>query len=202
MSKIGAGNAEMPGIDELRTNVLVALADAPHPLVAVTSPRGDTRRLDVAAALAASAEQTGRRVALVNADVSESRDGSAAPASTVTTTAAAAVADRTPRCWWPRTFGICWPTPPTPTTWWWWRVRRSSTWPRRAPSPRRAPPPCSWLHSAPRAGIPRCRPPRCSARPARSCSAWRCAAPRRSGAADRGRRAAAHPPACARRPRV
>jgi len=89
MSKSGAGNDQMPGIDELRTNVLVALADTPHPLVAVTSPGDDTRRLDVAAALAAAVEQTGRRVALVDADVSESRDGSAAPASTATITAPA-----------------------------------------------------------------------------------------------------------------
>ena len=74
MSESRGGNAEMPGIDELRTNVLVALADAPHPLVAVTSPRDDTGRLEVAAALAASAELTGRRVALVDADASESRD--------------------------------------------------------------------------------------------------------------------------------
>ena len=86
MSQGGAGNAEMPGIDELRTNVLVALADAPHPLVAVTSPHDDTRRLDVAAALAASAEQTGRRVTLVDADVSEPRDGATAPAITATVT--------------------------------------------------------------------------------------------------------------------
>ena len=71
MGQSGGSNADMPGIDELRTNVLVALADTPHPLVAVTSPRADTRRLDVAAALAASVEQTGRRVALVDADVSE-----------------------------------------------------------------------------------------------------------------------------------
>lgn len=79
----------MPGIDELRTNVLVALADTPHPLVAVTSPRADTRRLDVAAALAASVEQTGRRVALVDADVSEPRGGTAAPANAATITAPA-----------------------------------------------------------------------------------------------------------------
>ena len=75
----------MPGIDELRTNVLVALAETSHPLVAVTSPRADTRRLDVAAALAASVEQTGRRVALVDADVSEPREGSTVPTSTATT---------------------------------------------------------------------------------------------------------------------
>ena len=89
MSQSGAGDAAMPGIDELRTNVLVALADTPHPLVAVTSPRADTRRLDVAAALAASVEQTGRRVALLDADVSEPRDGSAASANAATTTAPA-----------------------------------------------------------------------------------------------------------------
>ena len=83
------GPVEMSGIAELRTNVLVALADTPNALVAVTSPRDDTRRLDVAAALAASAEQTGRRVALVDADVSETRDGSATPASTATITAPA-----------------------------------------------------------------------------------------------------------------
>ena len=82
-------NADMPGIDELRTNVLVALADTPHPLVAVTSPRADTRRLDVAAALAASVEQTRRRVALVDADVSELRNGSAALAIAATITAPA-----------------------------------------------------------------------------------------------------------------
>lgn len=89
MGESGTGGAAMPGIDELRTNVLVALADTPHALVAVTSPRDDTRRLDVAAALAESVEQTGRRVALVDADVSEPRDGVAAPASTATTTAPA-----------------------------------------------------------------------------------------------------------------
>ena len=89
MSQSGAGDAAMPGIDELRTNVLVALADTPHPLVAVTSPRADTRRLDVAAALAASVEQTGRRVALLDADVSEPRDGSAASANAATIAAPA-----------------------------------------------------------------------------------------------------------------
>ena len=89
MSQSGVGNADMPGIDELRTNVLVALADTPHSLVAVTSPRADTRRLDVAAALAASVEQTGRRVALVDADVSEPRDGPAVPANAATITAPA-----------------------------------------------------------------------------------------------------------------
>ena len=89
MGQSGGSDAAMPGIDELRTNVLVALADTPHSLVAVTSPRADTRRLDVAAALATSVEQTGRRVALVDADVSEPRDGSAAPAGTATKTAPA-----------------------------------------------------------------------------------------------------------------
>ena len=89
MSQKASGPADMPGIDELRTNVLVALANTPHPLVAVTSPRDDTRRLDVAAALAASAERTGRRVALVDADVAVPRDGAATDSNTAAITSQA-----------------------------------------------------------------------------------------------------------------
>ena len=89
MGRRDAGDGEMPGIAELRTNVLVALADTPHPLVAVTSPRHDTPRLDVAAALAASAERTGRRVALVDADVAARRGGTEEQGETTTITAQA-----------------------------------------------------------------------------------------------------------------
>ena len=89
MGRRDAGDGEMPGIAELRTNVLVALADTPHPLVAVTSPRDDTPRLDVAAALAASAERTGRRVALVDADVAVRRGGTEDQGKTTTITARA-----------------------------------------------------------------------------------------------------------------
>ena len=89
MGQKDTGPAEVPGIAELRTNVLVALADTPHPLVAVTSPRDDTGRLDVAAALAASAERTGRRVALVDADVAARREGTEEPEQTATVTARA-----------------------------------------------------------------------------------------------------------------
>ena len=89
MSRSNATDTAMPGIDELRTNVLVDLANTPHPLVAVTSPRDDTRRLDVAAALAASAERTGRRVALVDADVAVPRDGAATDSNTAAITSQA-----------------------------------------------------------------------------------------------------------------
>ena len=82
-------DGEMPGIAELRTNVLVALADTPHPLIAVTSPRDGTPRLDVAAALAASAERTGRRVALVDADLAARRGGTEDQGKTTTITARA-----------------------------------------------------------------------------------------------------------------
>ena len=89
MGRRDAGGGEMPGIAELRTNVLVSLADTPHPLIAVTSPRDDTPRLDVAAALAASAERTGRRVALIDADVAARRDGTEEQGETTTITARA-----------------------------------------------------------------------------------------------------------------
>ena len=201
MGKKDTGSAEMLGIDELRTNVLVALADTPHPLVAVTSPRGDARRLDAAAALAASVQQTGRRVALVDADVSEPRDGSAIYENAAAVTAQAVtesnaallVAEDFQRLLADTAAAndlvvvACPPVLDVAET---RAVTAACTATVLVAS------------SARRAAIPRCTPPGCSARQARGCSAWRCAAPRPPAAADRGRPAAARPPACARRPRA
>jgi tyrosine-protein kinase Etk/Wzc len=56
-------------ISELRANVLVELAGSEKPILAVTSPNCREDRRRVAAHLAASLAQTGRRVLLVDADV-------------------------------------------------------------------------------------------------------------------------------------
>ncbi len=57
------------GIPELRANVLIALAGARDPVVAVTSPHAAENRRHVAAHLAASLADTERRVLLIDADV-------------------------------------------------------------------------------------------------------------------------------------
>jgi Mrp family chromosome partitioning ATPase len=75
MGKQTTGAHEMDGIAELRTNVLVALQGTTNPVVAVTSPGADVTRRDAASALAASMTHTGRRVALIDADVTSRHDG-------------------------------------------------------------------------------------------------------------------------------
>ena len=62
---------EMPDIAEVRTNVLVAVGEVAHPLVAVTSARDDISRRDVAVKLAGSIARTGRRVTLIDADMTD-----------------------------------------------------------------------------------------------------------------------------------
>ena len=58
-----------PGISELRANLLIGLADSDRPSVAVTSPHEQENGRRVAAHLATALAQTGRRVLLVDADV-------------------------------------------------------------------------------------------------------------------------------------
>lgn len=66
----------MEGIAELRTNILVALQGTTNFLIAMTSPDADVTRRDAATALAASLIHTGRRVALIDADVTNRCDRS------------------------------------------------------------------------------------------------------------------------------
>ncbi len=93
MGRTPTSGDDMAGISELRTNVLVALEGASPALVAVTSPRGDVTRRDAAAALAASAERTGRQVAFIDADVTDRRSSSDADSSTAATGEAPVASD-------------------------------------------------------------------------------------------------------------
>ena len=67
------------GISELRSNVLIALIDVKHPLIAVTSPHAGEDRHHISTQLATAVAQTGRQVLLLNADVTLDIETSTSP---------------------------------------------------------------------------------------------------------------------------